>query len=228
MSKEYLIWDLPLRIFHWCFVIVLSALWYTSDQDVGLIELHMKLGYFALFLVLFRLIWGVVGTKHAKFINFLPNYIAIKTYLLNFNKAKHYAGHNPIGSLMVFLMLFLALSQAISGLFINDDIFSSGPYYGTVSESLEKVFNFIHRNAFDVLAIAALIHVLAVLYYVRVKKQPLIKAIIHGKKRSPFATDSDQIKHSRLLIALVVAGIVAVFIYWLVVLNAPIIEEYYY
>ena len=72
VSKQFLIWDLPLRIFHWLFAFTMIASWYTSDQDHDLIELHLQLGYFALGLIVFRLLWGLVGSKHARFFYFLP------------------------------------------------------------------------------------------------------------------------------------------------------------
>lgn len=225
-----LIWDLPVRIFHWTLVLLLACLWYTSDQDHGLIELHIKLGYCALSLVLFRIIWGLVGTYHAKFSNFIPSYLSIKQYLLNnpqLNKA--YIGHNPSGSLMVIVILLLLLFQAISGLFISDDIFSSGPYFQSVDKSLQKFFSLIHHNAFDLLLVCSFFHVGAVIFYQRCKKQQLISAMVHGKKEIDVTYQGQEqgISHSKLWLAAVILLVVVSFVYWLVVINAPVIEEYY-
>ena len=230
MAKQQLVWDLPVRIFHWCFVAVLIALWYTSDQDNGLIEIHMKLGYTALGLILFRLIWGVFGTKHAKFINFVPSFTQLKAYIqdLSVGKVKHHIGHNPLGSLMVIVILFAVLLQATSGLFISDDIFSAGPYNGVLSSELEKLLKTIHSNGFNIIATLSAIHICAVLYYVLVKKQQLIKPMFNGKKTIDDANKETSIKHSKLITAFIVAALVIIFVYWLVVINAPVIEEYYY
>jgi cytochrome b len=230
MTKQYLIWDLPVRLFHWFFVLTLLALWYTSEQDNGLIELHMKFGYVAFGLVIFRIIWGCVGTKHALFKHFLPSCAQLKNYLQQSRqgKAKNFAGHNPLGGLMVVFMLFVVLTQAGSGLFMNDDIFSAGPYSGVYSAEFDKVMALIHRNAFKLLALAAFVHVFAILYYLKVKKQNLIKPMLNGKKSADTVARADAISHSKLKRALLLAVIVAGFTYWLVVLNAPILEEYYY
>ncbi|MEW6991918.1 cytochrome b/b6 domain-containing protein [Colwelliaceae bacterium 6441] len=229
MAKQYLIWDLPLRIFHWSLVITLFCLWVTSDQELGLIEYHMKFGYVALGLILFRLVWGLFGTKHAKFINFIPSLSAIKQYLRD-NKSgseKPFAGHNPLGSLMVVLFLVLILLQASTGLFIDDDIFSSGPYNGTISKELEKIFNYIHSNGFNVLLTLSVIHVFAIMYYSKVKKQPLVRAMFHGKKPADTIEQEDAITHSKIVSAVLIVLTVILFVYWLVVLNAPVVEEFY-
>jgi len=66
MTTKYLIWDLPLRIFHWVLVISLLATWYTSDQDNGLIDYHLICGYTVLGLIVFRIVWGFIGTRHSQ------------------------------------------------------------------------------------------------------------------------------------------------------------------
>ena len=230
MSKHVLIWDLPLRIFHWLFACTVFASWYTSDQDNDLIDVHMKLGYFALGLLVFRILWGFVGTKHSRFSSFFPTPSRLRLYITDVrnNQVRNTTGHNPLGSLMVFLMILLISLQAISGLFINDDVFSSGPYYDSVSKEIEKVMFFLHHNVFDVMIAAIGMHLLAIAYYVRVKKQSLILPMITGKKSAKFVNVTDIIKHSKVLLAVILVIAVAVFIYWLVVVNAPIIEEYYY
>lgn len=230
MVKEQLVWDLPVRIFHWAFVCVLIGLWYTSEQDNGLIEIHIKLGYIALGLVLFRIIWGFCGTKHAKFRNFLPNLSQIKIYIKDARKGNvsNFIGHNPLGSLMVIFILLAVLLQATFGLFISDDVFSAGPYNGVLSKEIEKLFKTLHSNGFNVIATLSFLHIVAVLYYLIFKKQNLIKPMLTGKKLLNNANRNESIRHSKLLRAVLIAIVVMVFVYWLVVINAPVIEEYYY
>ncbi|MCO4799973.1 MAG: cytochrome b/b6 domain-containing protein [Colwelliaceae bacterium] len=230
MVKEQLVWDLPVRIFHWVLVIVLIGLWYTSEQDNGLIEIHIKLGYIALGLVLFRILWGFYGTTHARFINFLPSVTKFKSYINDTRRGKvsNFIGHNPLGSLMVIFILFAVLLQATFGLFISDDVFSAGPYNGVLSNEIEKLLKSLHSNGFNVIATLSLLHVIAVLYYLFFKKQNLIKPMFTGKKLLNNDNSNDSIRHSRLLRAVIIAIGVIVFVYWLVVLNAPVIEEYYY
>lgn len=230
MSKKSLVWDLPLRLFHWLFAVSILASWYTSEQEGEMVNIHMQLGYFILGLVIFRLVWGFVGSKHSRFIQFLPTPMRIKIYMAKSNNKEqaHYAGHNPLGSLMVFLMILLVLLQAISGLFINDDIFSSGPYYGVLSEEMGKVMKYIHHNAFDFMIVAMALHIAAILYYRFNKKIDLVTPMITGKKLTEDIKPEDIIPHSKTLLGIGIAIIIAAFIYWLVVINAPVEESFYY
>jgi cytochrome b len=230
MVKEQLVWDLPVRIFHWVLVIVLIGLWYTSEQDNGLIEIHIKLGYIALGLVLFRILWGFYGTTHARFINFLPSVTKLKSFINDTRRGNvsNFIGHNPLGSLMVIFILFAVLLQATFGLFISDDVFSAGPYNGVLSNEIEKLLKSLHSNGFNVIATLSFLHVIAVFYYLIFKKQNLIKPMLTGKKLLNNDNSNESIPHSRLIRAFIIAIVVIVFVYWLVVLNAPVIEEYYY
>ncbi|MDO6428526.1 cytochrome b/b6 domain-containing protein [Thalassotalea sp. 1_MG-2023] len=221
--KQYLIWDLPIRLFHWLLVGTLLALWYTSEN--GLIENHIKCGYFALSLIVFRIVWGIVGTRHARFIAFFPTPSRLKKFLL---EKREPPGHNPLGALMIILMLVLIGLQATSGLFIDDDVFSSGPYYGVLSSELEKIMNTIHHNGFDFILIASALHIVAIAYYRVVKKKDLIKPMLTGKKSQKDVNENDGIPHSKIITFIVTAAAVGFFIYWLVVLNAPVMEEFYY
>jgi len=231
LTQKHLIWDLPLRLFHWSFAITILAAWYTSEQKGELVELHMQLGYVALGLLIFRILWGIVGPKHARFSQFIPSPKTVIHYIKNLknNEFKdNNAGHNPLGALMVVLMITLVSLQAISGLFINDDIFSSGPYYGSLSKEFEKVMFFLHHNTFDFMIAAIVLHLAAIAYYWRVKKQNLVLPMITGKKSSQLMSTTDAIPHSKIMLAIIIAIACTAFIYWLVVINVPVVEEYYY
>ncbi|GAA5134882.1 cytochrome b/b6 domain-containing protein [Thalassotalea piscium] len=224
-KKKILIWDFPVRLFHWLLVICLIGSWYTSEGERGLTDIHMLFGYSILALVLFRILWGFIGTKYAKFSQFVPN----KNELTQYVKGnKDYLGHNPLGSLMVFAMLALLLLQTVSGLFMSDEIFTNGPYFDSVSKSTQKLMATIHNNVFDIILIVSALHIIAILFYLIVKKQNLITAMITGKKWVENKLTSAGIPHSKLLIALVLIAVVSAFVYWLVVLNIPEVEVYYY
>lgn len=230
MQNKSLVWDLPLRLFHWLFVLSILGLWYTSEQEGDMVEQHMQLGYFTLGLLVFRIVWGIVGPKHARFKQFIPSPAKLISYIKSVKQGQspYMPGHNPLGSLMVVLMIVLVTLQAVSGLFINDDIFSSGPYYGVYGADIEKVMSIIHHNVFDYLLGAIALHLLAIGFYWRVKKQNLVIPMITGKKSSEEIKAEDTIPSSRIILAIIIAIAVAAFIYWLVVLNAPVTEEYYY
>jgi len=230
MSKKYLIWDLPLRIFHWALVATIFGAWYTSDQDNGLIDLHLTFGYVALGLITFRVLWGFLGTKHSQFKNFIPSPNKLINYIKPEDKSQkiHSAGHNPMGSLMVVFMLTIILLQAVSGLVMDDDIFTTGPYNGVLDDNIEAVLVFIHTNSFNFILGAIAMHLLAIIFYKLVKKESLVLPMITGKKSANTVSEQDAIKHSKIVLAIIVALCVAAFVYWLVVMNAPVVEEYYY
>ncbi len=228
MTQKHLIWDLPLRIFHWSFAFTILACWYTSEQEGEMVERHMQLGYVALTLIVFRILWGVIGPKHARFSQFIPSANTLINYLHPKKVSKATPGHNPLGALMVVLMIVLITLQAVSGLFINDDIFSSGPYYGSIGNDLEKIMAFIHHNVFDFMIAAIALHIAAIAYYWRIKKQNLVLPMITGKKPSTQVNAVDAIPHSKIILACIIAACCIGFIYWLVIINAPIIEEFYY
>jgi len=228
VAEKHLIWDLPLRIFHWGFAVTILAAWYTAEQGADLVDIHMQLGFVALALIAFRILWGLIGPKHARFSQFFPSPKTLISYLRNTDTNKSTAGHNPLGALMVILMILLISAQAISGLFINDDVFSSGPYYGSISNDLEKIMKFIHHNVFDFMIAAIVLHIGAITFYWRVKKENLVLPMITGKKTTDHVKSSDAIPHSKIILGCIVAVCCIIFVYWLVVVNAPVIEEFYY
>lgn len=228
MIKKHLIWDLPTRIFHWCFVLTILGAWYTSENKDDYIELHMQLGFIAIGLIIFRIAWGIVGPKHARFSQFIPSPKTLFNYLKQSDKTKKIPGHNPLGALMVILMLLLIIIQVTSGLFIDDTVFSSGPYFGAISNDLEKVMRFLHHNTFNFMIAAIFLHVSAISYYWIFKKDNLVLPMFSGKKTQAQVNESDAIPHSKIILAIIIAVISAAFVYWLVVINAPVIEEFFY
>jgi cytochrome b len=228
MTTKYLIWDLPLRIFHWVLVATIAAAWYTSDQDNGFIDYHLICGYVALGLITFRVLWGFLGTRHSQFKNFIPTPSKLISYVKKDKHMQEPAGHNPLGSLMVVFMLTIILLQAVSGLFMNDDIFTAGPYNGAIDKDIEAILVFIHRNSFDFILGAIALHIIAIISYKKFKNKSLVLPMITGKKSSDDVSEKDAIKHSKIILAIIIALAVAAFVYWLVVMNAPVAEEYYY
>lgn len=150
------------------------------------VELHQWFGYATLSLVLFRLIWGVVGSSWARFTSFIFPLRAVFIYAssLPSKKPMRFAGHNPVGGLMVFLLLFLLLIQGITGLFANDDLFFEGPLYPLISNAVSNNLTWLHKLNFNLLGIAVAIHVLAVFYYLIRKRENLIKPMFTGRKDS--------------------------------------------
>ena len=150
--------------------------------------------------MIFRVIWGFIGTKHALFTQFVPTFTKLKRYVSEQKQGneRNYAGHNPMGSLMVLLMLLLVLLQAVTGLFMTDDIFANAPYYGVLPEAVEKVMSIIHHNGFNVLLGAIALHIAAIVYYKKVKQKNLVLPMLTGKKSANDVDEQDAIPHSKL------------------------------
>jgi cytochrome b len=226
MNRQ-LVWDLPLRLFHWLLVASLFAQWLTAEVLDNATQWHAYIGYFTLGLIVFRLIWGVVGTRYSKFTSFMGSPKAILNYSKSLFSGKYQAhvGHNPLGGLLLPVVLILVGLQAVSGLFVTDDIIFNGPYYASVEEQIQEIMQTIHHSVFDWLLYLIGLHLLAILFYKLKLKQSLVKPMIDGKKH---VEKQQGVAHSHLLRALILVAIVSAFIIWLVVFNVPPVEEEYY
>jgi cytochrome b len=172
------IWDLPTRLFHWGFSLAVIGAIVTDLLDE--IVWHSYCGYTALVLVVFRIIWGFIGPRHARFSSFVPSASALKDFIKG--KAFTSFGHNPLGALSVIAILLIVLVQASSGLFADDEISFQGPLTKYVAENVVKLMNQIHAtNHLLVYGIVAL-HLLAIFYYQWKKKNNLIGPMIYGDK----------------------------------------------
>lgn len=181
------IWDLPTRLFHWVLVAGIVFMWYSADISDSLMERHAQVGEFLLALVLFRIIWGFVGSESSRFSSFLKSPIAALRYTktLFSRRPSWHAGHNAAGGWMVMALLALVLLQAVSGLFTSDDIMTEGPLYAVVSGKVSGWMSSIHYQAFDILLGLIALHVLVIIYYKLFKKTHLIPAMVKGSAPWP-------------------------------------------
>jgi len=178
MLKKIRVWDLPTRLFHWLFAIVVAGAFITINLDET--ELHAKFGYAACVLVIFRVVWGFVGPEHARFSSFVPTVAQVRAFIKHpvYDKL----GHNPLGGLSVIGLLLVVLVQATSGLFTDDEISFQGPLSHLVSSSVASFLTGLHQvNSNFVYALVGL-HLAAIFYYQKVKKQDLILPMITGDK----------------------------------------------
>lgn len=215
---QRLVWDLPLRVFHWLLVISVAASWATGQIGSEVRQYHMWLGYWMLGLLTFRLIWGVVGTRHSRFTSFIPTPKSVMRYGRDLvtGQASETVGHNPVGSLMVFLMLALLVTQVVSGLFVDDDIFYAGPFAYSVSGKTNDFFEGLHHDVVDWIVVLAVLHIAAALYHTLRLKEPLIRAMFTGKKRAAVVPASEAIKTSALIRAVLVILVAVVVVYVIV------------
>lgn len=180
------VWDLPTRLFHWTLVALMIAQWLTAEAS-STMDWHVRDGYAVLALVLFRLIWGFVGSETARFSDFVRGPGAALEYVraLLRGETPHYLGHNPLGAWSIVAMLVLLLIQAGTGLFANDDIMTEGPLYAWVSKDTSDWLTTIHKLNFNLLLLVIAVHISAVLFYLLVKRENLIHPMLSGHKRLP-------------------------------------------
>jgi len=213
MLKELrLVWDLPVRVFHWLLVLTVIALYTTAKLGTDWTPWHMALGKFMIGMLIFRLIWGLVGPRHARFANFIRGPGAMLKYLKGGITS---VGHNPLGAGMVVLLLLLLVVQVSTGLFSTDDIVWFGPFYPAVSHDLAEKLTAIHHLNFKFIEAAVALHLCAIVYYHFVKKEALVPAMFHGGKPATYVAERDAIASSQLWKALLVIAVAAGCVYLL-------------
>ena len=204
--KSILVWDWPLRVFHWALAmaVVISIL---SGQIGGnWMVWHERAGIAIVGLLAFRLVWGVIGSTHSRFLSFIRGPRTIIAYLRGKWSG---VGHNPLGALSVLGLLSVLAAQAGTGLIGNDDIAFNGPLYALVDKSTSDLAISWHKTIFWVLVALIATHLAAIAYYTRVRKQDLIRPMLTGRATTddPTATDG---RGGGLLVLLVAIAIGAV------------------
>jgi len=219
------VWDLPVRLFHWTLVTAFIASYVTNKLGIAYFKYHVWCGYTVIVLVCFRILWGIVGTRHARFRNFVRGPAATGRYLLGLVRGaeRRYPGHNPLGALMVLALLLALLAQALTGLFANDEIVNTGPLYGYVSNARSLWLTSLHRLLFDWLFAAVVIHVLAVLAHHIARKEKLVRAMLTGRKPAHSVPADEAIQSSRLWLAALLIVALGIALAWIVV-TAPVAE----
>lgn len=210
-KKRILVWDLPVRVFHWLLVVAFIGLIVTGKIGGNLIEWHGKLGLLVIGLLVFRLVWGLAGSTYARFCQFFPTPGKISAYLRGDWRGH---GHNPLGALSVFALLGALLFQALTGLVANDDIAFVGPLYNLVGRDLSNLATTWHLIVIDVLIVLVVLHVLAILFYAHVKKDNLVKPMVRGWKEidDNEAAESAKTGSKLALILALVLALLAVFL----------------
>jgi cytochrome b len=207
MSVTIQVWDLPLRLFHWLLALSVVAAIVTGEIGGNLIDWHGRIGVFIVGLLVFRIIWGFVGSTHARFASFFPTPAKIAVYLKGQWQGH---GHNPLGALSVFALLGVLAALVGAGLFANDDIAFQGPLFGLVDKSLSDRLSGLHALTFNVLAALLVLHIAAIVFYVRIKKHNLVAPMLTGKVNVPKdrAVSVSKAGVLRFVVALAIAGAV--------------------
>ncbi|MFA6114024.1 MAG: cytochrome b/b6 domain-containing protein [Sphingomonas sp.] len=167
-STAVRVWDLPVRLFHWLLVATILAAFLSSEEDSALARWHVPAGWVAAVLIAFRLVWGLVGGEHARFVNFLkPGQIAHHLGGLFRGKPERSVGHNALGGLAIVALL--GTTGAI--------IYSGATMQGEGGEGL-------HETLANILLGLITLHVAAVIAMSLLTRDNLIGAFITGRKRA--------------------------------------------
>lgn len=215
------IWDLPTRLFHWVLVVLIFAAWLSAWRDW--MRVHVVCGLTVLTLLLFRLIWGFIGSDTARFSYFVKSPVAALRHLAHLLRREPdiETGHNAAGGWMVIVLLALLCVQVGTGLCANDDIMVEGPLAEFVGKSRSDWLTHIHYLNFTLIEIAIALHVLAIITYRVFKGQNLLLPMITGKKRLPGATRAPRMMHPVLALVVLLFSALAVVLFLLGVGYVP-------
>jgi cytochrome b len=178
------VWDPVVRLFHWTlagtFVIA-----YVTEEDF--LVPHVWAGYLLLSAIAVRLIWGLIGTHHARFSDFVTSPLTALRYVkdtLHF-RAKRYIGHNPAGGWMIVIMLVSLLATGVSGLFLYGSSEQAGPLaalFAAGGDAWKKSLEEVHEFLANFTAFLVVIHLVGVILESIIHKENLVSAMISGEK----------------------------------------------
>lgn len=179
-TATVVIWDLPTRLFHWALVLLIALQYASGEFHWFDMQWHLYAGYATLTLLLFRVIWGFVGSDSARFARFVRGPGGVLAYLRG--GAPAVATHNPIGGWATVIMLTLLFAIVISGLAASDDIDVFGPLTQKLDDATIRAATRWHHRLVDALPWLIALHVLAVLVH-EWRGERLVAGMLHGRRR---------------------------------------------
>ncbi|WP_158045080.1 cytochrome b/b6 domain-containing protein [Skermanella pratensis] len=185
--RSVAVWDLPVRLFHWLLAAAVGTSW--ASGEFGWMRIHFLSGYLILTLLLFRLAWGFVGSRSARFSDFLKGPGAAFAHLRELRSSGSHGhpvlGHNPLGGWMVAALLLVLSVQAGSGLFTSDDILVDGPLVAHAGSAVVKLLSTVHRLAFNLILAMVAVHVAVIAGYLLFRGENLVRPMLTGRKIVP-------------------------------------------
>ena len=191
-----------MRAFHWLLVLCVAGAWATYYAGLEWFEWHRRLGYVTLVLVAFRIVWGFVGPRYARFANFVRGPRTIVDHVRNGGPPT--VGHNPLGALSVVAFLVALLLQAATGLFANDEIANAGPFYGWIGQETSNRLTAVHHFNSNVLLGLIGLHLAAVAWHSFRLRDGILRAMLSGRK-----VQGEDIESSRGALAVLVVALLA-------------------
>jgi cytochrome b len=204
------IWDLPTRFFHWVLVACFVGLVATGSVGGNAMVWHFRLGYAVFSLLLFRIIWGLVGGRWSRFSTFVVKPSTVLAFLRGERQPEHTAGHNPLGALSVIALLGFLCAQVATGLISDDEIAFAGPLTRFVSSATVSLATTYHTDIGKLILFGLVaLHIAAIVFYRWKKQENLVKPMVLGDKELPASIalkPSRDDARSRLLGAAVLAA----------------------
>jgi cytochrome b len=174
MTNRILVWDIPTRIFHWSLALSFATAYITAESERWR-DVHVISGYLLLGLIAFRLVWGLVGSRHARFADFVRGPAAVMRYLRSLlsGRPEHHVGHNPAGAVVIVLLLALGLASGASG-------------WATYNEIGGDLLEELHEALAGAMLALVGIHLAGVAVASFLHRENLVKAMVTGyKKQAP-------------------------------------------
>ena len=170
-KQSILVWDFPVRIFHWLLVVSFAGAWLSSESEAWQM-IHYAFGYTAVVLILFRIVWGIVGTRYARFSQFIKGPAETMHHLKSLLVGKQHsgAGHNPAGALAMISLMILILLIGLTG-------------YWSIKEFLGDFMSGAHETISDLAFIVVVIHIAAAIMMSFMQKENLVRSMVTGKKQ---------------------------------------------
>jgi cytochrome b len=212
------VWDVPTRVFHWLLAALVVFSFTTGKVGGAWMDWHLKSGYAILALLVFRILWGLVGSETARFASFMRGPRAFHAYARELIAGRHprALGHNPMGGWMIAFMIVVLAVQAACGLFADDEIATQGPLAAKVSNAMVARLTAIHSyNGWIVLA-AVCVHVATIGIYQWMLHDDLVRPMVTGWRDWPAGTPAIPPAMGSSLAAAVVLAASCAAVYWLV------------
>jgi cytochrome b len=217
-TQRVRVWDLPTRTFHWLLAVLVVASIVSARLGGGAMIWHMRFGYVIFTLLAFRLVWGFVGGHWSRFATFVYAPATSLRYLrgASLPHEHHHVGHNPLGAWSVFALLGVLAAQVATGLVADDEISNNGPLLKYVSSATSSLATHWHKRFGQWIIITLVVlHIGAIVFYWRRRRQNLVAAMLHGDKQlaadAPAAADNIATRALALAIATACAiGVAAI------------------
>jgi cytochrome b len=171
-KTKILVWDAPVRVFHWLLVVSFAGAYLTAESERWRL-IHVTLGYTMGGLVAFRIVWGLIGTRYARFSNFVSGFASVKRYVqsLMAGRPEHHVGHNPAGAVTIVILLLSSIVIVATG-------------WGVYNDKGGKFIEELHELSSNFMLLIVIIHIAGVIVSSLLQRENLILAMVTGKKNA--------------------------------------------